>query len=81
MVKEIDLRKEDKEGFAIIDESQLNYLYGGRYASDQYLQVEGEDGKPKNVHKVTIELICDHDQFLALMRDSASKGTITVHLV
>lgn len=66
--------------FKIVDESQIRYMFGGRYSSDEYIQVDGKNG-PENMHKVTIELICDHEQFMALMRQSAEKGTINVQLV
>ena len=81
MAKEINLENASADDFQILDESQIRYLYGGRYRSDDYIQVDGEDGKPKNMHKVTIELLCDHDQFLALMRASAGKEQINVKLV
>lgn len=81
MAKEINLNGAGAEDFQILDDSQIRFLYGGRYRSDDYIQVDGEDGKPKNMHKVTIELLCDHDQFLALMRASAGKEQINVKLV
>lgn len=81
MVKEINLEGADVEDFKILDDSQIRYLYGGRYRSDDYIQVEGEDGKPKNMHKVCIEVLCDHEQFIALMKASAGKEQINIKLV
>lgn len=77
----LNLEGADTSDFKIVDESQMAYLYGGRYCSDEYIQVDGEDGKPANMHRVTVELLCDHDQFIALMRQSAEKGRISVQLV
>ena len=68
------------EDFRIVDESQMRYLFGGRYCSDEYIQVDGKNG-PENMHRVTVELLCDHQQFLSLIRASAEKGKIDVQLV
>ena len=72
----LNLGGANADDFKIVDDSQIQYLFGGRYASDEYIQIDG-----KNVHRVTIELICDNDQFLSLMRASADKGKIHVGLV
>lgn len=78
----LNLEGADASDFKIVDESQLNYAFGGRYTSDEYIQVEGENGKPENMHKVTVEMICDHDQFIALMRVMhEDNGIIHVKLV
>ena len=68
------------DDFKIVDEANIKYMFGGRYASDEYIQVDGKNG-PENMHRVTIELICDHNQFLSLIRASAEQGTINVRLV
>ena len=81
MAKEINLENAKPEDFQVIDENNIRYLYGGRYTSDEYIQVEDENGKPKNMHKVTIELVCDDEQFIALIKESAKKGGISVSLV
>ena len=78
----LNLEGADATDFKIVDESQLNYAFGGRYTSDEYIQVEGEDGKPENMHKVTVQMVCDHDQFMALMRVMREgNGIIHVKLV
>lgn len=69
--------------FTVLDNPEntaVEYLYGGRYRSDDYIQVDGENG-PKNMHKVTVEILCDNAQFIALMQSSESKGRIQVQLV
>lgn len=76
----LNLGGANAEDFKIVDESQLRYMFGGRYCSDEYIQVDGKNG-PENMHRVTIELVCDHEQFMALMRASAEKGNIDVKLV
>ena len=68
------------DDFKIVDESQIRYMFGGRYCSDEYIQVDGKNG-PENMHRVTIELLCDHEQFMALMRASSDKDRIDVKLV
>ena len=68
------------EDFRIVDEADIQYMYGGRYCSDEYIQVDGKNG-PENMHRVTIELICDDNQFISLIRSSADKGNIHVQLV
>ena len=77
----LNLGGANAEDFKIVDESQIRYLFGGRYCSDEYIQVPDEKGVPKNVHRVTLELVCDHEQFIALMRASAELGKIDVKLV
>ena len=79
-VPTLNLGGANAEDFKIVDESQIRYAFGGRYCSDEYIQVDGKNGK-ENVHRVTIELICDHDQFIALMRASSDKDRIDVQLV
>ena len=69
------------EDFKIEEDPQLDFAFGGRYTSDQYIQVDGQNGQPENVHKVTIELICDTEQFIALMKASDGKSVIHVKLV
>lgn len=77
----LDLTGARVEDFKIEEDPQLDFAFGGRYSTDQYIQVDGENGKPENVHKVTIELICNTEQFIALMRASEAKGIIHVSLV
>ena len=79
-VPTLNLGGANAEDFRIVDESQMRYLFGGRYCSDEYIQVDGKNG-PENMHRVTIELVCDHEQFMALMRASAEKDKIDVKLV
>lgn len=79
-VPTLNLGGANAEDFRIVDESQIRYMFGGRYCSDEYIQVDGKEG-PENMHRVTIELLCDHEQFIALMRASADKGKIDVKLV
>ncbi len=81
MAKEINLENASPEDFQVIDENNIRYLYGGRYTSDEYIQVEDENGKPKNMHKVVLELVCDDDQFIALIKSSAEKGRVAVNLI
>lgn len=69
------------EDFRIEEDPQLDFAFGGRYTSDQYIQVDGENGQPENVHKVTLELICDTEQFIALMKASDGRAVIHVKLV
>lgn len=63
------------------ENAKVEYLYGGRYRSDDYIQVDDENGQPKNMHKVTIEILCDNTQFIALMQSSENKEQINVKLV
>lgn len=69
------------EDYTILDENNTRFVFGGRYTSDEYIQTEDENGKPKNMHKVTIDLICDNEQFISLMRQSGEKGKIIIQLV
>lgn len=69
------------EDYRIEEDPQLDFAFGGRYTSDQYIQVEGENGQPENVHKVTVELVCNTEQFIALIRASEGKGVIHIKLV
>ena len=77
----LDLSGARVEDFKIEEDPQLDFAFGGRYSTDQYIQVEGENGQPENVHKVTLELICDTEQFIALMRASDAKSVVHVKLV
>lgn len=77
----LDLSGARVEDYKIEEDPQLDFAFGGRYASDQYIQVEDEKGQPQNVHKVTVELICDTAQFIALLKASELKGVIHVKLV
>ena len=81
MSNELNLNNANPDDFTIVDDAQIRYVYGGRYRSDDYIQVDGEDGKPKNMHKVTIEVLCDNEQFIALMRASENKEQMIVKLV
>lgn len=76
----INLEGAKAEDFKIVDETKMKYIFGGRYCSDEYIQVEGKNG-PENMHRVTVELLCDHEQFMSLMRISSEKGAINVQLV
>lgn len=76
----LNLEGADVSDFKIVDESKMGYIYGGRYCSDEYIQVDGKNG-PENMHRVTVELLCDHDQFMALMKASSEKDRIAVQLV
>jgi hypothetical protein len=69
------------EDYKIEEDPQLDFAFGGRYVADEYIQVDGQNGQPENVHKVTIELICDTDQFIAMLKASDMKGVIHVKLV
>ena len=69
------------EDYKIEEDPQLDFAFGGRYVADEYIQVDGQSGQPENVHKVTIELICDTDQFIAMLKASDMKGVIHVKLV
>ena len=69
------------EDYKIEEDPQLDFAFGGRYVADEYIQVDGQAGKPENVHKVTIELICDTEQFIAMLKASDMKGVIHVKLV
>ena len=83
MAKEINFEGAKIVGndYTILDESNTRFVFGGRYTSDEYIQTEDENGKPKNMHKVTIDLICDNEQFISLMRQSGEKGKIIIQLV
>ena len=76
----INLEGAKAEDFKIVDETKMKYIFGGRDCSDEYIQVEGKNG-PENMHRVTVELLCDHEQFMSLMRVSSEKGAINVQLV
>ena len=65
---------DSSEDFTILDENNTKYLFGGRYTSDEYV-------KEESVHIVRIELVCDHDQFINLIKTSNEKGRIAVQLV
>lgn len=69
------------EDYKIEEDPQLDFAFGGRYVADEYIQVDGQNGQPENVHKVTVELICDTDQFIAMLKASDMKGVIHVKLV
>lgn len=77
----LDLSGARVEDYKIEEDPQLDFAFGGRYTSDQYIQVEDETGQQQNVHKVTIELICDTEQFVAMLKASDMKGVIHVKLV
>ena len=64
----INLDGADATDFKIVDESALAYAFGGRYSSDDYIKVQDDHGNDVNMHKVTIDLLCDHDQFIALLK-------------
>ena len=78
----LNLEDADVSDFKIMDEPKLDYAFGGRYTSDEYIQVDGENGKPENMHKVTVQMVCDHEQFMALMRVmNEGDGIIHIKLV
>lgn len=78
----LNLEGAEVSDFKIEDEPMLDYAFGGRYTSDEYIQVENEKGVPENMHKVTVQMVCDHDQFIALMRVMREgDGIIHVKLV
>ena len=78
----LNLEGADISDFKIMDEPKMDFAFGGRYTSDEYIQVEDENGKPENMHKVTVQMICDHEQFIALMRVmNEGDGIIHVKLV
>lgn len=84
MAKEInfeDAKIVGNEDYTILDENNTRYVYGGRYTCDEHIQTEDENGKPKNMHKVSIDLICDNEQFISLMKLSGEKGRIIIQLV
>ena len=74
----LNLEGAEVSDFKIVDE-RINYAFGGRYTSDEYIQVPDEKGKPENMHKVTVQLICDHEQFLALLR-TMHEGDGIIHI-
>lgn len=77
----IDFTNASAEDITIIDDDQISYLYGGRYTSDEYIKVPDDEGKQVNMHRVTVELLCDDEQFISLIKTSKAKGNITVKLV
>ena len=80
-VPTLDLSGARVEDFKIEEDPQLDFAFGGRYTSDEYIQIPNEKGEQENVHKVTIELICDTEQFIAMLKASDMKGVIHVKLV
>lgn len=71
---------DNNDDYTILDENNIRYLFGGRYTSDEYVKMD-KDGKEESVHIVRIELVCDHDQFINLIKTSNEKGRISVQLV
>lgn len=80
-VPTLDLSGARVEDYKIEEDPQLDFAFGGRYSSDEYIQVPGENGQQENVHRVTIELICDTPQFISLLKASEMKGIVHVKLV
>ena len=77
----INLDGADATDFKIVDEN-INFAFGGRYSSDDYIKVQDDHGNDVDMHKVSIELLCDHDQFIALLRAMHDgDGLIHVKLV
>lgn len=78
----LNLEGADASDFKILDETNINYAFGGRYSSDDYIKVPDENGNDVDMHKVTINLFCDHEQFVALLRTMhEGDGIIHVKLV
>lgn len=71
---------DNNDDYTILDENNIRYLFGGRYTSDEYVKMDN-DGKEESMHIVRIELACDHEQFMNLMKLSHEKGKIMVQLV
>ena len=71
---------DDSAEFTVIDESNIRNIYGGRYCSDEYIQVDDGNGK-KNMHKVTVELVLDHNQFVSFLNASDKKERVIIQLV
>ena len=43
----LNLEGADVSDFKIMDEPKMDFAFGGRYTSDEYIQVENENGKER----------------------------------
>lgn len=68
---------DDKTTFA----PEVQYLFAGRYKTDEYVPMENENGGQDMMHKVTINLVLDNEQFVAMMGMMAKGESITMKLI
>ena len=74
-------------GISIFDDdmetvsSTIEYLFAGRYKTDEYVPMENENGSQDMMHKVTINLVLDNEQFVAMMGMMANGEPITMKLI
>lgn len=74
-------------GISIFDDDMetvapsIEYLFAGRYKTDEYVPMENENGGQDMMHKVTINLVLDNEQFVAMMGMMAKGESITMKLI
>lgn len=74
-------------GISIFDEDvaetvpEVEYLFAGRYKCDEYVPMENDEGGQDMMHKVTLNLVLDNEQFVAMMNMMANGNPIQVKLV
>ena len=74
-------------GISIFDEDMetatpsIEYLFAGRYKTDEYVPMENENGGQDMMHKVTINLVLDNEQFVAMMSKMAKGECIQIKLI
>ena len=76
-----------RAGISIFDDDMetvspsIEYLFAGRYKTDEYVPMENENGGQDMMHKVTINLVLDNEQFVAMMGMMAKGESITMKLI
>lgn len=74
-------------GISIFDDDMetvsptIEYLFAGRYKTDEYVPMENENGSQDMMHKVTINLVLDNEQFVAMMGMMANGEPIKMKLI
>lgn len=74
-------------GISIFDDDMeavspsIEYLFAGRYKTDEYVPMENENGGQDMMHKVTINLVLDNEQFVAMMGMMANGEPIKMKLI
>lgn len=59
----------------------VEFMFAGRYRSDEYVPMENENGTQDMMHKVTLNLVLDNSQFVALMTKMSNGEPVSVKLV
>lgn len=74
-------------GISIFDDDMetvsptIEYLFAGRYKTDEYVPMENENGSQDMMHKVTINLVLDNEQFVAMMGMMTNGEPIKMKLI